>query len=85
MLNIASSALVHLLDISCANPGNPVFTCDKRTVDKAKVYTFDPKGNPRYDIPATIFFHNRKKRDILPSSTSNVLYYFRNLWVRILH
>ena len=47
---LASSAVqnLSLLDISCANPGNPVFTCDKRTVDKAKVYTFDPKGNPRY-------------------------------------
>ena len=33
-----------LLDICCANPGNPVFTCDKRTVDKAQLYTFDPKG-----------------------------------------
>ena len=35
-----------LLDISCANPGNPVFTCDKRTVENAKGYTFDPKGSP---------------------------------------
>lgn len=33
------------LDINCANPGNPVFTCDKRTVDKAKHCTFDPKGD----------------------------------------
>jgi len=39
-----------LLDICCANPGNPVFTCDKQTVEKAKGYTFDPKGDPPTDI-----------------------------------
>lgn len=36
--------MLPLLDIRCANPGNPVFTCDKRTVEKAQLNTFDPKG-----------------------------------------
>ena len=41
---IGSFHTISLLDICCANPGNPVFTCDKRTVEKAQLNTFDPKG-----------------------------------------
>lgn len=37
-----------LLDIHCANPGNPVFTCDKRTAEKSRLYTFDPKGDSHH-------------------------------------
>ena len=70
-----------LLDISCANPGNPVFTCDKRAVDKAKGYTFDPKGEESPCDIKCMAITSRKKRDILPSTAPDVLYFFRNLWV----
>ena len=70
-----------LLDISCANPGNPVFTCDKRTVEKAKGYAFDPKGEESQCDIKYMTNTNRKKRDALPPTAPDVFYFFRNLWV----
>ncbi|XP_065909612.1 piercer of microtubule wall 2 protein-like [Dysidea avara] len=41
--NTSEADKVYEVDTRCANPGNPVISCDKRTAEKAKGYTFDPK------------------------------------------